>query len=128
MTNLKLLPLAAGAAATALMVLSTPALADTPLAFDSYSSCYQTTGGYDTASFECDISWSGGTGAVTATFTPANSYTGGLIVFDSGPDYADLTGGCSTSGRSAAVTATLTDSTNASVSQRFWTSCSQIVP
>jgi hypothetical protein len=122
-----MLPLAAGAAATALMVLSAPALADTPLAFDSYSSCYQTTGGYDTANFECDISWSGGTGAVTATFTPANQYAFGLDVFDSGPGYADLTGGCST-GHSVAVTATLTDSTNVSVSKRFWSTCSQIVP
>jgi hypothetical protein len=128
MTTLKLLPLAAGAAATALMVFSTPALADTPLAFDtSYPACDQTAAGPYEGSFECDIRWSGGTGTVTATFAPGNSSTSPIRVAWSSPGYAHVTGGCTT-GRSASVIATLTDSTNASLSHGFSTGCLQTLP
>jgi hypothetical protein len=121
----KTLPLLAGATATALMVLSAPALADTPLAFDTvHSYCSQTAGGSHGA-FECSIGWSGGTGAVTATFVAANQYTYGIHVSDTSAGY--LTGSCVT-GHGAAITATLTDSVGASLSRNFATSCARLDP
>jgi hypothetical protein len=121
-----MLPLVAGAAATALMVLSTPALADGPLGFYDDSECYQTVGGQTDGNFECMISWSGGTGAVTATFTPGNQYSS-VGVQSSGSGYAYLVGSCTTN-FTVIVNATLTDSANASVSRRFYTTCFRSVP
>lgn len=123
MQNFSLLPLVAGAAATALMAFSTPALATGPLTLNGF--CDQTAGG-SWGSFDCTISWSGGSGAVTATFAPASPYTS-VGVDSMSTNSAYLSGTC-VIGHPAAVRATVTDSANSSVTKTFTATCYYYVP
>jgi hypothetical protein len=98
----------------------------TPMAFRISAACAAGTEdtfgpGWDNLS--CQVSWTGGTGAVTVSFANGNDWTSVDSAPDEeGPNYATTSGIC-LSAHAAIINATLTDSTGATATRTLRFAC-----